>query len=148
MAKAPAKAGKKKTFKKKEKKVVSNGVVHVQASFNNTIVTFRSDIRIETKDGKSAGKSWKEKDLQEERKEGGVQWSGPCAGLLQQHYRDVHRSGRQRPGVVELRFARIPRVAQGNTIRRPAGVAHGRQQGQGIRFACRRSARQRAGRGS
>src|SRR5581483_10154201 len=31
---------KKKTFKKKEKKVVSNGLVHVQASFNNTIVTF------------------------------------------------------------------------------------------------------------
>jgi small subunit ribosomal protein S11 len=40
MAKAPAKTGKKKTFKKKEKKVVSNGLVHVQASFNNTIVTF------------------------------------------------------------------------------------------------------------
>src|SRR5437660_9342900 len=40
MAKAPAKTTKKKTFKKKEKKVVSNGLVHVQASFNNTIVTF------------------------------------------------------------------------------------------------------------
>ena len=40
MAKAPAKTAKKKTFKKKEKKVVSNGLVHVQASFNNTIVTF------------------------------------------------------------------------------------------------------------
>ncbi len=40
MAKAPAKATKKKTFKKKEKKVVSNGLVHIQASFNNTIVTF------------------------------------------------------------------------------------------------------------
>jgi small subunit ribosomal protein S11 len=40
MAKAPAKAAKKKTFKKKEKKVVSNGLVHIQASFNNTIVTF------------------------------------------------------------------------------------------------------------
>jgi len=40
MAKAPAKTGKKKTFKKKEKKVVSSGLVHVQASFNNTIVTF------------------------------------------------------------------------------------------------------------
>jgi small subunit ribosomal protein S11 len=40
MAKAPAKTGKKKTFKKKEKKVVSNGLVHIQASFNNTIVTF------------------------------------------------------------------------------------------------------------
>ena len=36
--KAPAK-GKKKTFKKKEKKSVPVGVVHVQASFNNTIVT-------------------------------------------------------------------------------------------------------------
>ena len=40
MAKAPAKGAKKKTFKKKEKKVVSNGLVHIQASFNNTIVTF------------------------------------------------------------------------------------------------------------
>src|SRR5580658_6944884 len=40
MAKAPAKTTKKKTFKKKEKKVVSNGLVHVQASFNNTIVPF------------------------------------------------------------------------------------------------------------
>jgi small subunit ribosomal protein S11 len=41
-AKAPAKAaktGKKKTFKKKEKRVVHNGTVHVQATFNNTIVT-------------------------------------------------------------------------------------------------------------
>jgi small subunit ribosomal protein S11 len=40
MAKAPAKTGKKKSFKKKEKKVVSTGLVHIQASFNNTIVTF------------------------------------------------------------------------------------------------------------
>lgn len=41
MAKAPAKsAGKKKSFKKREKKVIPVGVVHVQASFNNTIVTF------------------------------------------------------------------------------------------------------------
>ena len=34
-----AKTGKKKTFKKKEKRVVHNGTVHVQATFNNTIVT-------------------------------------------------------------------------------------------------------------
>jgi small subunit ribosomal protein S11 len=40
MAKAPAKTAKKKAFKKKEKKVVSVGLVHIQASFNNTIVTF------------------------------------------------------------------------------------------------------------
>jgi small subunit ribosomal protein S11 len=42
MAKAQAKAGKtakKKSFKKKEKRVVHNGTVHVQATFNNTIVT-------------------------------------------------------------------------------------------------------------
>ena len=39
MAKAPAKTTKKKSFKKREKKVVHNGYVHVQASFNNTIVT-------------------------------------------------------------------------------------------------------------
>jgi small subunit ribosomal protein S11 len=39
MAKAPAKSGKKKAFKKKEKKSVPMGVVYVQATFNNTIVT-------------------------------------------------------------------------------------------------------------
>src|SRR3984893_11575068 len=44
MAKAPAKTGKKKTFKKKEKKVVSNGIMHIQASFNNTIVTFTDQV--------------------------------------------------------------------------------------------------------
>lgn len=39
MAKAPAKTVKKKIFKKKEKKNVPIGVVHIQATFNNTIVT-------------------------------------------------------------------------------------------------------------
>jgi len=39
MAKAPAKPSKKKSFKKKEKRVVHSGLVHVQATFNNTIVT-------------------------------------------------------------------------------------------------------------
>jgi small subunit ribosomal protein S11 len=39
MAKAPAKTGKKKSFKKKEKRTVHTGVVHIQASFNNTLVT-------------------------------------------------------------------------------------------------------------
>jgi len=35
----PEKKGKKKTFKKKERKHVSHGIAHIQASFNNTIVT-------------------------------------------------------------------------------------------------------------
>jgi small subunit ribosomal protein S11 len=39
MAKAVAKAGKKKVFKKKEKRIVPVGVVHIQASFNNTLVS-------------------------------------------------------------------------------------------------------------
>ena len=39
MAKAPAKTAKKKVFKKKEKKSVPAGVVHIQATFNNTIVS-------------------------------------------------------------------------------------------------------------
>ena len=39
MAKAPAKTSKKKSFKKKEKKNVPVGIVHIQATFNNTIVT-------------------------------------------------------------------------------------------------------------
>jgi small subunit ribosomal protein S11 len=34
-----AKAGKKKVFKKREKKVVAAGIVHIQATFNNTIVS-------------------------------------------------------------------------------------------------------------
>jgi small subunit ribosomal protein S11 len=38
-AAAPEKKGKKKTFKKKERKHVPFGIVHIQASFNNTIVT-------------------------------------------------------------------------------------------------------------
>jgi small subunit ribosomal protein S11 len=38
-ASAPEKKGKKKTFKKKERKHVPFGVAHIQASFNNTIVT-------------------------------------------------------------------------------------------------------------
>jgi small subunit ribosomal protein S11 len=35
----PEKKGKKKTFKRKERKNVPFGIVHIQASFNNTIVT-------------------------------------------------------------------------------------------------------------
>jgi small subunit ribosomal protein S11 len=44
MAKAPAKQAKKKTFKKREKKNVPVGVVHVQATFNNTIITFTDTV--------------------------------------------------------------------------------------------------------
>ncbi|MGC9999094.1 MAG: 30S ribosomal protein S11 [Bryobacteraceae bacterium] len=39
MAKAPAKSSKKKSFRKKEKKNIPVGLVHVQATFNNTIIT-------------------------------------------------------------------------------------------------------------
>lgn len=39
MAKAASKAGKKKVFKKKEKRIVPHGVVHIQATFNNTFVS-------------------------------------------------------------------------------------------------------------
>src|SRR3954469_1331446 len=49
-----AKAGKKKTFKKKEKRVVHNGLVHVQATFNTTIVTI-SDPEGNTISWSSAG---------------------------------------------------------------------------------------------
>src|SRR6186997_1905176 len=44
MAKAPAKTTKKKAFKKREKKNIPFGTVHVQATFNNTIVTFTDPI--------------------------------------------------------------------------------------------------------
>jgi small subunit ribosomal protein S11 len=61
MAKAPAKAAKatkasskKKSFKKKEKRVVHSGLVHIQATFNNTIVTI-SDQEGNTLSWSSAG---------------------------------------------------------------------------------------------
>ncbi len=38
MAKAAAKGGKKRSFKKKEKRVVPVGVAHILASFNNTLI--------------------------------------------------------------------------------------------------------------
>ena len=44
MAKAAAKTTKKKAFKKKEKKHISSGIVHIQASFNNTIITFTDQV--------------------------------------------------------------------------------------------------------
>ncbi len=49
VAKAAAKpagkaSGKKKAFKKKEKKSIPHGFVHVQATFNNTIITFTDPV--------------------------------------------------------------------------------------------------------
>ena len=38
MAKASGKAGKKKSFKKRDKRIVPHGVVHIRATFNNTMV--------------------------------------------------------------------------------------------------------------
>ena len=40
MAKSPTGSRKRKQFKKREKKVIPTGVVHIQATFNNTKVTF------------------------------------------------------------------------------------------------------------
>ncbi len=39
MAKGTAKAGKKKTFKKKERRAIPHGTVHIRATFNNTMVS-------------------------------------------------------------------------------------------------------------
>ena len=39
MAKPPAKAGKKKAYKKKEKRIVPTGIASIQATFNNTVVS-------------------------------------------------------------------------------------------------------------
>ncbi len=39
MAKAQAKGGRKKAFKRKERKHIPQGIVHIQASFNNTLVS-------------------------------------------------------------------------------------------------------------
>ena len=41
---AAGKAGKKKKYKKRERKNVPFGVVHIQASFNNTIVTITDQV--------------------------------------------------------------------------------------------------------
>jgi small subunit ribosomal protein S11 len=51
---APEKKGKRKTFKKRERRSVPFGVVHIQASFNNTIVTI-SDTEGNTLSWKSSG---------------------------------------------------------------------------------------------
>ena len=40
MAKPATRARKKKQFKRREKKVIPSGVVHIQATFNNTMITF------------------------------------------------------------------------------------------------------------
>jgi small subunit ribosomal protein S11 len=48
---APAAKGKKKVFKKKERKSVPHGVAYIQASFNNTIVTIA--------DGEGRTLAWK-----------------------------------------------------------------------------------------
>ncbi|HMF91857.1 MAG TPA: 30S ribosomal protein S11 [Candidatus Angelobacter sp.] len=50
-APAPAAKGKKKVFKKKERKNVPHGVAYIQASFNNTIVTIT--------DGEGRTLAWK-----------------------------------------------------------------------------------------
>ena len=50
-AAAPDKKGKKKQFKKKERKHVPHGIVYIQASFNNTLVTIA--------DGEGRVISWK-----------------------------------------------------------------------------------------
>lgn len=39
MAKAQAAGGKKKVFRKKEKKNIPTGIVHIAASFNNTLIS-------------------------------------------------------------------------------------------------------------
>ncbi len=39
MAKAAAKTSKKKVFKKKERRVIPHGVVHIRATFNNTMIS-------------------------------------------------------------------------------------------------------------
>jgi small subunit ribosomal protein S11 len=49
--KGSAPKGKKKVFKKKERKNVPHGIAHIQASFNNTIVTIA--------DGEGRTLSWK-----------------------------------------------------------------------------------------
>jgi small subunit ribosomal protein S11 len=51
---APAKKGKRKQFKRKERKNVPFGVAHIQASFNNTIVTI-SDTEGRVLSWKSSG---------------------------------------------------------------------------------------------
>jgi small subunit ribosomal protein S11 len=51
---APEKKGKRKQFKRRERKNVPFGIVHIQASFNNTIVTI-SDTEGNTLSWKSSG---------------------------------------------------------------------------------------------
>ncbi len=39
MAKGQTKGGKKKAFKRKERRMVPQGIVHIQATFNNTLIS-------------------------------------------------------------------------------------------------------------
>ena len=98
MAKAPAKSRQEEEpSRRRKRESCPAGLVHVQASFNNTIITITDPIG-------------------------------------------------QRDLVVQFGFAGIPRIAQGNAVRRAAGVADGREQGQGIglrtvEVTCQRSRR-------
>ncbi len=91
MAKAAGSAADKKgktgkKFKKKERKHVPHGLVHVQASFNNTIVT-------------------------------------------------ITDHGGKHGVVEELRFAGLPRIAQGHAVRGAAGCSECSQPGARSRHA-------------
>src|ERR1039458_1118189 len=111
MAKAPAKPTKKKSFKKKEKRVVHSGIVHIQATFNNTIVTI-ADQEGNVVSWSSAGSlGFRSEKLQEEGKARRPFGHRAHTSHLQQHHRDHRGSGRQRGFMVQRRIAGLPRIA-------------------------------------
>jgi small subunit ribosomal protein S13 len=78
--------------------------------------------------GEGSRKDHQEEKLQKEGKEERSVRDCAHSGFVQQHHRHVYRSDRERAGLVEFRFARVSRFAQGHAFRRATGFADRCQQ--------------------
>src|ERR1044071_8142411 len=105
MAKA---GGKKKLFRKKEKKNVPNGIVHIAASFNNTMISI-TDLEGNLIAQSSAGaRGFRSEALSQEKKEERSERYRPHRGVVQQHDDFDHRFGRQPDRTIVGGRARFP----------------------------------------
>ena len=136
------KAGKNKKFKKRERKNVPFGIAHVQASFNNTIVTITDQVgnTLSWKSSGSLGFRGSRKGTPfaaqqaalERRQHGSRSRSarGGCAGLRSGF---GPRVGHPRPGCSGYRSSLHPRRDAGAAQRLPAAeeAAASKKQGSG-----------------
>ena len=97
--------------------------------------------------GRRSGRT-REKRQEEDFQEEGAQArpSRDCvrAGVIQQHHRDYLRHERECSVVEEFGVARLPRIAQGNSVRRTAGSIECREHGARSRSSQRGCACERA----